>query len=155
MLVSPSAPSVVVRESPTVARRPPGGDPASLDSDLIRTKAVAILRHLAATIETGDAQAFGAPEDGVLLDTVVGGVRCLLQLDRRPQTEALSPREGQVAAMIAEGRTNQAIASALDISLWTVSTHVRRIFAKLGVGSRAEMVAHIYGRHVGRSALPS
>ena len=38
-----------------------------------------------------------------------------------------------------------AVASALDISLWTVSTHMRRIFAKLGVNSRAEMVAQFFG----------
>ncbi|MGZ4888901.1 MAG: LuxR C-terminal-related transcriptional regulator, partial [Candidatus Angelobacter sp.] len=33
------------------------------------------------------------------------------------------------------------IADVLNISSWTVCTHVRRIFAKLGVGSRAAMVA--------------
>jgi DNA-binding CsgD family transcriptional regulator len=33
------------------------------------------------------------------------------------------------------------IASVLEISVWTVSTHLRRIYAKLGVSSRAAMVA--------------
>jgi ATP/maltotriose-dependent transcriptional regulator MalT len=41
----------------------------------------------------------------------------------------------------ATGRTNQAIAGSLEISAWTVSTHLRRIYAKLPVSSRAEMVA--------------
>ena len=45
--------------------------------------------------------------------------------------------------MVANGRTNQAIATCLEISVWTVSTHLRRIFAKLAVSSRAEMVAHL------------
>ena len=45
--------------------------------------------------------------------------------------------------MVARGCTNQAIASSLEISIWTVSTHLRRIFAKLAVSSRAEMVAHL------------
>jgi DNA-binding CsgD family transcriptional regulator len=56
---------------------------------------------------------------------------------------SLSPREQQIARMVAWGRTNQAIASALEISVWTVSTHLRRIFAKLAVSSRAEMVSHL------------
>jgi DNA-binding CsgD family transcriptional regulator len=80
---------------------------------------------------------------GVLLDTTVGDVRCVL-VQLRPSIEVgLSPREQQIARMVAGGRTNQAIAAALEISVWTVSTHLRRIFAKLAVSSRAEMVAHL------------
>jgi len=56
---------------------------------------------------------------------------------------SLSPREQQIARMVASGLTNQAIASSLEISVWTVSTHLRRIFAKLAVSSRAEMVAQL------------
>jgi DNA-binding CsgD family transcriptional regulator len=59
--------------------------------------------------------------------------------------QGLSPRELQIARLVARGATNQAIARALDISTWTVSTHLRRIFAKLGVGTRAEMVAQLFG----------
>lgn len=106
----------------------------------------AILRRIAAAIETGAVATTMAPDEHVLLDVVVDGVRCVLQI--RPHAgrrEALSPREVQIARMVADGRTNRAIATALDISLWTVSTHLRRIFAKTGVGSRAEMVAHLFG----------
>jgi DNA-binding CsgD family transcriptional regulator len=52
----------------------------------------------------------------------------------------------QIARLVARGATNRTIASALEISAWTVSTHLRRIFAKLGVSSRAEMVATLLGR---------
>jgi DNA-binding CsgD family transcriptional regulator len=45
--------------------------------------------------------------------------------------------------MVAKGYANKTIAAVLDISCWTVSTHLRRIFAKLGVGSRAAMVAQL------------
>ena len=45
--------------------------------------------------------------------------------------------------MVARGHTNKTIARVLDISLWTVSTHLRRVFAKLGVSSRAAMVAAV------------
>jgi hypothetical protein len=43
--------------------------------------------------------------------------------------------------MVAEGHPNKVIAAVLSISPWTVGTHLRRIFAKFGVGSRAAMVA--------------
>ncbi len=52
--------------------------------------------------------------------------------------------------MVAKGYPNKMIARVLEISSWTVSTHLRRIFAKLGVCSRAAMVAHLLEE--GRSA---
>jgi DNA-binding CsgD family transcriptional regulator len=80
----------------------------------------------------------------VLLDLEVDGVRCLLTqrptADRRNEVH-LSPRECEVARMVAMGLTNTAIAGKLAVSPWTVSTHLRRIFAKLDVATRAEMVA--------------
>jgi DNA-binding CsgD family transcriptional regulator len=45
--------------------------------------------------------------------------------------------------MVAKGYPNKMIAAVLDISPWTVCTHLRRIFAKLGVCSRAAMVARL------------
>jgi len=45
--------------------------------------------------------------------------------------------------MVAKGHPNKVIADVLSISAWTVCTHVRRIFAKLGVGSRAAMIARL------------
>lgn len=85
--------------------------------------------------------------EGVLLDATVGRVRCVL-LEQEPALRVeLSPRERQVALMVAHGRTNQAIATSLEISVWTVSTHLRRIFAKLAVSSRAEMVARLLADH--------
>lgn len=91
------------------------------------------------------------PEAGsqeVLLDVKVDDVRCVLIRNRR-QTwpheahASLSPREREIARMVAEGYPNKTIAAVLDISLWTVGTHLRRVFAKLGVGSRAAMVARL------------
>ena len=53
----------------------------------------------------------------------------------------LSPREREVVRLVASGLPNKSIAHALQISSWTVATYMRRIFAKLDVCSRAEMVA--------------
>lgn len=50
--------------------------------------------------------------------------------------ECLSPREMQVARLIAQGRSNQQIATVLDIKLNTVQVHVGRILRKLRVRSR-------------------
>jgi hypothetical protein len=50
--------------------------------------------------------------------------------------------------MIAEGYPNKTIAAVLDISSWTVGTHLRRVFAKLGVGTRAAMVARVIDDHL-------
>jgi DNA-binding CsgD family transcriptional regulator len=57
---------------------------------------------------------------------------------------SLSPREREIVRLVAKGLPNKSIAEVLDISLWTVATHLRRVFAKLGVGTRAEMVAKIF-----------
>lgn len=57
------------------------------------------------------------------------------------QHHNLSPREQEIVRLVARGHPNKTIAAILEISPWTVSTHIRRIFAKLGVNSRSEMVA--------------
>jgi DNA-binding NarL/FixJ family response regulator len=82
----------------------------------------------------------------VILDVEVDGVRCLLVRSppKPPRMHALlSPREQEIARMVAKGYPNKTIAAVLDISSWTVGTHLRRIFAKLGVCSRAAMVAQL------------
>lgn len=106
-----------------------------------REPLAAALDSLAADVRAGVLR--HEPPDGVLLDVVIGNVRCQLTEHAETLMVSLSPRERQIARMVAAGRTNQAMASALDISVWTVSTHMRRIFAKLAVSNRAEMVAHV------------
>ena len=55
-------------------------------------------------------------------------------------TSLLTGRELQIAALIALGWSNKQVANQLHISEWTVSAHLRRIFIKLNVDSRAAMV---------------
>jgi DNA-binding CsgD family transcriptional regulator len=50
--------------------------------------------------------------------------------------------------MVAQGYPNKTIASVLEISTFTVSSYLRRIFAKLGVNSRAAMVARLMEDHL-------
>ena len=83
--------------------------------------------------------------DDVVLDLEQQGLRCLLIRSHAESADKkiLSPREREIARMVAEGLPNKSIAAILDISSWTVGSHLRRIFAKLGVTSRAAMVAKL------------
>lgn len=63
-----------------------------------------------------------------------------LQDDAIHPLELLTERELQIAMLVAHGRLNKQIAYQLHISEWTVCAHLRRIYAKLQVRSRAAMV---------------
>jgi DNA-binding NarL/FixJ family response regulator len=54
---------------------------------------------------------------------------------------ALTTREAQILALLAEGLVNKEIAARLGISRHTVKTHLAALFHKLGVTTRAEAVA--------------
>jgi DNA-binding CsgD family transcriptional regulator len=55
--------------------------------------------------------------------------------------DKLTARERDVLLMISQGLSNKRIARALEISPETVKSHVKRIFSKLTVGTRAEAVS--------------
>jgi DNA-binding CsgD family transcriptional regulator len=52
---------------------------------------------------------------------------------------SLTDAERRVATLISDGHTNKSAASALDVSINTVGTHLRAVFAKLGVQSRVQL----------------
>ncbi|MCZ2803985.1 response regulator transcription factor [Modestobacter sp. VKM Ac-2983] len=56
-------------------------------------------------------------------------------------TTVLTPRETEVLALVAQGRTNRQIGAELFISEKTASVHVSNILAKLGASGRTEAVA--------------
>jgi DNA-binding CsgD family transcriptional regulator len=91
----------------------------------------------------------------IMLDFELDGWRYMLIRTVLPSNSLvqLSPREQEIVRMVAEGHPNKVIAAILNISSWTVGTHLRRIFAKFGVGSRAAMVARYL--EVGKTAAPS
>jgi DNA-binding NarL/FixJ family response regulator len=57
---------------------------------------------------------------------------------------ALSPREREILALLADGKSQTQIAAALVISPKTVATHIQHVLSKLGVHSRAQAVAIAY-----------
>jgi DNA-binding CsgD family transcriptional regulator/tetratricopeptide (TPR) repeat protein len=81
--------------------------------------------------EPGAAAAAAAPDDG--------------------GSFGLTPREHDVLALVADGRTNRQIAAALFISESTAGVHVSNILGKLGVGSRTEAAALAFRLRLVRS----
>jgi DNA-binding CsgD family transcriptional regulator len=60
----------------------------------------------------------------------------------------LTPREREVAQLLARGASNEEIAKALWISRYTVKDHVKAVYAKLRVGGRAELTAKLFHEHI-------
>lgn len=81
-----------------------------------------------------------AEQMGFLLDLVseVPSVRVV----NSQGCEMLTPREEQVVALAVEGMSNRDIARELDLSEHTVKKYLFRIFDKLGVSSRVELVLY-------------
>jgi two-component system nitrate/nitrite response regulator NarL len=102
-----------------------------------------LVRRLVNTVGKSDNESSQTQE--IILDTNVDGARYLLvRLPRSNHASPpLSPREQEIVRMVSRGFPNKVIAGVLNISSWTVSTHLRRIFGKLGVTSRAAMVAQL------------
>jgi len=121
------------------ARDVAGHEPRRADDEPVRGALRALLSHIALPHPPRD-------HDEVVLSVDLHGVRYTLSHQRAPDDRprvALSAREQEIARLISVGHTNKTIALVLEISLWTVDTHIRRIFAKLGVRSRGAMVAQL------------
>lgn len=59
------------------------------------------------------------------------------------KTFSLTPAEAAVAKRIVSGESADAIAENLSVSLDTVRTHIRRVYAKLGINSREQLFATV------------
>jgi two-component system, NarL family, nitrate/nitrite response regulator NarL len=107
-----------------------------------------LMRQLVGRVDPGESglQLGQLPRsEEIVFDADVDGVRYLLVRLPKPTRApvSLSPREHEIVRMVAQGYPNKMVAGVLSISSWTVCTHLRRIFAKLGVTSRAAMVARL------------
>jgi DNA-binding NarL/FixJ family response regulator len=67
--------------------------------------------------------------------------RLLERMAEGERGDELSERELEVLRLLVAGASNKSIAAQLNLSENTIKTHISRIFAKLGVQSRAEAVA--------------
>ena len=67
-------------------------------------------------------------------------------------TSLLTPREEQVVALVAEGLGNREIAGELNLSEHTIKKYLYRIFEKLGISTRVELVLYAVNNGVPRQA---
>lgn len=112
-----------------------------------------LLRELRSILHEGDPrwrapriealrQALGAERLSIELDQELGPL-VVLQLAPRPAPcfDTLTPREREVAGLMAVGLRNADIALALDLAVSTVKDHVHRILTKTGLDGRAAVAS--------------
>jgi DNA-binding CsgD family transcriptional regulator len=100
-----------------------------------REHAVAELQRAAAALDACGARGYREQAERLLR-------RLSRRNQRRPRTNgygpaALTRRELEIAELVGAGRTNREVAAELFLSQKTVETHLRHIFAKLCISSRA------------------
>jgi RNA polymerase sigma factor (sigma-70 family) len=95
-------------------------------------------RYCIVQISPSNSQACEIPVSAA--DQSTGQTAYLQEESPEAVEELLSPREQEIVCLIAAGLSNKQIANRLDISIWTVSAHLRRIFTKLKVDTRAAVV---------------
>jgi DNA-binding CsgD family transcriptional regulator len=120
-------------------------DAASL---LGETEAVDQLRAALAAYEAADAT---GDATRVRASLRTRGVRLGVRGSRqRPATgwDSLTPTERKVVALAAEGLTSRQIGDRLYISTFTVGSHLRHVYQKLGINSRLQLAAETR-RHEG------
>lgn len=117
-------------------------------------------KHARAVAELSDVeQVLAGSGAGVLLDEVARVRRTLVcgrAVPTHPDEEglfSLTRRERQVAELVTQGHTNRQVAHRLGVSDKTVEAHLARVFAKLGVSSRAAVASVVArAKHLGAAS---
>ena len=83
-------------------------------------------------------------------------IQALGKEQSRPRSRAQSPtaltrREEQIVSLLLEGRSNRDIAQHANLSVHTVKNHLFRLFKRLGVCNRSELIAHVLQGSLTRS----
>jgi DNA-binding CsgD family transcriptional regulator len=103
-----------------------------------------LMRELITKLNDSQQSETSSEGNETVLEIDIGPLHYTLVSSPSKSQYHLSPREQEIVRLVAEGLPNKCISAVLDISSWTVATHLRRVFAKLGVNSRAAMVAKLF-----------
>jgi two-component system, NarL family, nitrate/nitrite response regulator NarL len=101
----------------------------------------AIARRLLTHFRHGGAPGFGGTEPGVLDSGFSSSgftASRPVPIEKVPDHERLTPRESEVLTYLSKGFTIKEIASLMGIKWFTVNDHIKSIYKKLNVSSRAE-----------------
>ncbi|MGW0040819.1 response regulator [Rhodococcus sp. NPDC003348] len=110
------------------------------DADVVRALDVGAIGYLLK--DSAPRDIFAAIRGAVTGQSVLSPPVAARVLDRmRRPDQALTAREAELLALLAEGLTNKELGRRLFISEATVKTHLAHIYAKLGVDSRAAAVS--------------
>jgi DNA-binding CsgD family transcriptional regulator len=122
-----------IRENPG----PVGGEGVALNGARAQVKAASLMTESPKTepSKTGPLKAQPLKDGSLGEDSGAG------------EALTLSAREAEVMSLIADGQTNGEIAARLFLAEKTVKNHVRRIYSKLGVGSRPAAIAYWRAAH--------
>ncbi|TAK76780.1 MAG: response regulator transcription factor [Aquabacterium sp.] len=98
----------------------------------------AIARRLLTHFRQGDAQPSGFMNSGLGLGEFTTSRPTPLERREVPDHERLTPRESEVLTYLSKGFTIKEIANLMGIKWFTVNDHIKSIYKKLNVSSRAE-----------------
>lgn len=99
----------------------------------------------AVTAVLGGALWFGPDAPDAAGPLASGAAALAREVHLSPADLGLTPRQGQILAMVLEGHPNKPIASALHVSEHTVKEHITAILQKLGARNRVEAIAKLRG----------
>jgi DNA-binding NarL/FixJ family response regulator len=98
----------------------------------------AIARRLLTHFRHGHRGSGLAPESGFSMPQDFSSTSAPVPIEKIPDHERLTPRESEVLTYLSKGFTIKEIASLMGIKWFTVNDHIKSIYKKLNVSSRAE-----------------
>ena len=121
------------------------GKAAQLRDPLVTRAALAeaVRRGVSTLFEVTRVRSRGSP-DAFLLVRRAAGDALEARAHRGSLRWQLTPKQAQVLALVAEGRSNRAIAAILEIGERTVETHLTVIYERAQVEGRSEVVARLW-----------
>lgn len=117
----------------------------------LRSTSVRVLKKCILAVHDGQIWA-GKEELNYLLGALTEP--CHFRLADARGVELLSKREEDVVRCVVEGLKNQEIANALGLSANTVKNYLFRIFDKLGISNRVELILYAFGNMASRVTQP-